>query len=262
MKNKLILLAVGLIMIGTQTTQPQQNNDLEMQHKDAKIWVAGHNGLVGSAIMKKLHALGYTNIITRSYTELDLRNQHAVETFFAQEKPEYIFLAAARVGGVLANSTYPADFGYDNMMIQANVIHAAYKYNTKKLLFLGSSCIYPRNCPQPIKEEYLLSSQLEETNELYAIAKIAGIKLCQAYNRQHGTNFISCMPTNLYGPNDNFDLHNSHVLPALLRKMHTAKINNKKEVVVWGTGTPYREFLHVDDLADAFIFLMQQLSWQ
>lgn len=257
MKNKILLFAVGIIMLATQNIHSQQNNLVEMKNKDAKIWVAGHNGLVGSALIRKLNKLGYTNIITRSHTELDLRNQQAVDNFFAQEKPEYIFLAAAKVGGIVANSTYPADFGYDNMMIQANVIHAAYKYKTKKLLFLGSSCIYPRNCPQPIKEEYLLSSQLEKTNELYAIAKIAGIKLCQAYNQQHGTNFIACMPTNLYGPHDNFDLNSSHVLPALLRKMHAAKVEGKKEVIVWGTGTPYREFLHVDDLADAIIFLMQ-----
>lgn len=223
---------------------------------DAKIYVAGHNGLVGSAIVRCLNQAGYTNIVTRSARELDLRNQQAVKLFFAQEKPAYVFLAAAKVGGIKANMDYKAEFIYDNLMIEANVIHAAYKNGVKKLLFLGSSCIYPRNCPQPIREEYLLTGALEKTNDAYAIAKIAGIMMCQAYHEQYGANFISCMPTNLYGPNDNFDLASSHVLPALISKFYTAKLEGKKEVVVWGTGTPYREFLYVDDLADAVLFLM------
>ena len=222
----------------------------------AKIYVAGHRGLVGSAIVRALQAAGHANIITRTHEELDLRDQVAVNHFFMQEKPDYVFLAAAKVGGILANNTYPADFIYDNLMIELNVIHAAYNNKVKKLLLLGSSCIYPRNCPQPIKEEYLLTDVLEKTNEPYAIAKIAGIKLCESYNRQHDTQFISCMPTNLYGPRDNFDLHNSHVIPALIRKFVHAKEHDEASVTLWGSGTPYREFLHVDDLADACLFLM------
>jgi len=224
---------------------------------DAKIYVAGHNGLVGSAIMRKLHADGFNTIITRSTHELDLRNQQAVNNFFAQQKPEYVFLAAAKVGGIKANMDRPAEFIYDNLAIELNVIHAAYTYGVMKLLFLGSSCIYPRDCLQPIREEYLLSGPLEKTNDAYAIAKIAGIKICQSYNTQYGTKFISCMPTNLYGPHDNFDLQSSHVLPALLAKFDRAKKDNASEVVVWGDGTPRREFLYVDDLADACLFLMR-----
>ncbi len=229
----------------------------ESMDKNAKIYLAGHNGLVGSAIMRELARQGFTNIITKGHTELDLRNQQAVDSFFATEQPEYLFLAAAKVGGIIANRDYPAQFIYDNLMIEANVIHAAYKHGVKKLLFLGSSCIYPRMCAQPIKEEYLLTSALEETNKPYAVAKIAGLTMCQAYNRQYGTNFISCMPTNLYGPHDNFNLETSHVLPALVRKFYEAKKQNKPHVVVWGSGTPYREFLYVDDLANAVIFLME-----
>ena len=225
-------------------------------NKDSKIYVAGHRGLVGSAIMRKLQQEGYTNIITRTHKELDLTNQAQTQEFFKKEKPEYVFLAAAKVGGIHANNTYPADFAYINIMIESNVIKASYDYGVKKLLFLGSSCIYPKLCPQPIKEEYLLTGLLEKTNEAYAIAKIAGLKMCQYFNRQYGTNYISVMPTNLYGPNDNFDLETSHVLPALIRKFHEAKIDNKPYVEVWGTGTPRREFLHVDDLADAVIYLM------
>lgn len=224
--------------------------------KDAKVYVAGHCGLVGSAIMRKLHREDFSNIVVCTFKELDLRDQQATEKFFEKERPEYVFLAAAKVGGILANDTYPADFIYDNLAIELNVIRAAYKYGVKKLLFLGSSCIYPRECPQPMKEEYLLTAPLEKTNEWYAIAKIAGIKLCQAFNKQYGTNFIACMPTNLYGPYDNFDLETSHVLPALLRKIYTAKQNGEKTFEVWGTGTPRREFLHVDDLANALLFLM------
>lgn len=233
---------------------------VHMANRDAKLYVSGHTGLVGSAIVRRLQKLGYSTIVTRSSKDLDLRVQADVDTFFAQEKPEYVFLAAAKVGGIKANEDFPADFIYDNLLIQTNVIHCAYKYGVKKLIFLGSSCIYPRMCPQPIKEEYLLTGELEKTNEQYAIAKIAGIKMCQAYNRQHGTNFIACMPTNIYGPGDNFDLETSHVLPALLRKFYEAKEAGKGEVVVWGTGTPYREFLHVDDLADAIVFLMRHYS--
>ncbi len=227
-----------------------------LMNKDSKIYVAGHRGLVGSAIMRKLQQEGYTNIITRTHKELDLTSQAQTQEFFEKEKPEYVFLAAAKVGGIHANNTYPADFAYINIMIESNVIKASYDYGVKKLLFLGSSCIYPKLCPQPIKEEYLLTGPLEKTNEAYAIAKIAGLKMCQYFNRQYGTNFISVMPTNLYGPNDNFDLETSHVLAALLRKFHEAKINNKPYVEVWGTGTPRREFLHVDDLADAVVYLM------
>ena len=224
--------------------------------KQNKIYVAGHRGLVGSAIVRALQAQGYNNLILRAHKELDLLDQKTITDFFQKEKPEYVFLAAARVGGILANKTYPADFIYQNLQVQNNVIHNSYLHGVRKLLFLGSSCIYPRNCPQPIKEEYLLTGPLEPTNEPYAIAKIAGIKMCQSYNRQYGANFISVMPTNLYGPNDNFDLENSHVLPALIRKFHEAKTNNQKEVVVWGTGAAKREFLHVDDLAEACVFLM------
>jgi len=224
--------------------------------KDAKIYVAGHSGLVGSGIMRKLAQHSYKNIIYRRSQELDLRDQGAVNQFFATEQPEYVFLAAAKVGGILANHKYSAQFIYENIMIEANVIHAAYRYGVKKLLFLGSSCIYPKFAPQPIKEEYLLTGELEPTNETYAIAKIAGIKMCQAYNRQYKTNFISVMPTNLYGPNDNFDLTSSHVLPALIRKFHEAKMNQQSSVEIWGTGKPHREFLYVDDLAEACIFLM------
>lgn len=226
-------------------------------NKDSKIYVAGHRGLVGSAIVRNLQSKGYTNIITRRHSELDLTDQQAVRRFFEEEKPEYVFLAAAKVGGIHANNTYPADFIYNNLMIECNVIKAAHDYNVKKLLFLGSSCIYPKMAPQPIKEEYLLSGYLEPTNEAYAIAKIAGLKMCQYFKKQYGDNFISCMPTNLYGPNDNFDLQNSHVLPALIRKFHEAKVENKPYVEVWGTGTPRREFLYVDDMADACVFLME-----
>jgi GDP-L-fucose synthase len=224
--------------------------------KGAKIYVAGHTGLVGSAVMRALQARGYSNLVTRTYEQLDLRHQGAVDSFFAHEKPEYVFLAAAKVGGILANITYPASFLYDNVMIALNIIDAAYRHGVTKLLFLGSSCIYPRNCEQPIKEEYLLTSALEETNEAYAVAKITGLKMCQAYNRQYGTRFIACMPTNLYGPHDNFDETHSHVLPALMRKIYTAHRLGYPTVVLWGTGTPQREFLYVDDLADALLFLM------
>ena len=224
---------------------------------DAKIYVAGHRGLVGSAIVRNLEDKGYKNIIYRTHKELDLTNQEAVRIFFEQEKPEYVFLAAAKVGGIHANNTYPADFIYENLMIQNNVIKAAHDFEVKKLLFLGSTCIYPKMAPQPIKEEYLLTGSLEETNEAYAVAKIAGLEMCKFFKRQYGDNFISCMPTNLYGPNDNFDLKNSHVLPALIRKFHEAKVNNSEAVEVWGTGTPLREFLYVDDMADACVFLME-----
>ena len=225
-----------------------------------KIYIAGHQGLVGSALVRKLTEQGYNNLILKTRQELDLLDSLAVANFFKTERPEYVFLAAAKVGGILANNDFPADFIYQNLQIQNNIIHNAYLNKVTKLLFLGSSCIYPKNCPQPIKEEYLLSGQLEPTNEPYAIAKISGIKMCQSYNRQYGTNFISVMPTNLYGTNDNFDLNSSHVLPALLRKFHEAKINNTKEVVIWGTGAPKREFLHVDDLAEACIFLMENYN--
>ncbi len=224
--------------------------------KNAKIYVAGHKGLVGSAIVRQLEYEGYTNILVATSNELDLRNQAAVNAFFEKEKPEYVFLAAAKVGGIQANIDYPAQFIYNNITIEANVIHASYVHGVKKLLFLGSSCIYPRNCPQPIKEEYLLTSELEKSNEPYAIAKIAGLKMCEAYNREYGTHFIACMPTNLYGENDNFNLHTSHVLPALIAKMERAKKEHADKVVVWGSGAPYREFLYVDDLASATLFLM------
>lgn len=226
----------------------------------AKIYVAGHTGLVGSAIMRALNRNGYTHICTREIGQLDLRNQKAVHEFFEQEKPEYVFLAAAKVGGIHANNTYPAEFIYDNLMIESNIIHAAYVHKAKKLLFLGSSCIYPKMSPQPIKEEYLLTGLLEPTNEAYAIAKIAGLEMCKFYRRQYGCDFISAMPTNLYGINDNFDLNTSHVLPALIRKFHEAKVNQQDEVVLWGTGKPLREFLFVDDLADALVFLMNHYS--
>lgn len=225
-----------------------------------KIYVAGHKGMVGSAIVRKLREKKFENLLLRSSSELDLRNQLAVSDFFEHEKPDYVFLAAGKVGGILANSTYSAEFIYDNLMIQSNVIHAAYQNNAKKLMFLGSSCIYPKLAPQPLKEESLLSGKLEPSNEWYAIAKIAGIKMCDAYRGQYGCNFISVMPTNLYGPNDNYDLNKSHVLPALLRKFHEAKINNLPSVVIWGTGTPRREFLHADDLADACFFLMKNYN--
>ncbi|MGB0166333.1 MAG: GDP-L-fucose synthase [Luteibaculum sp.] len=226
-------------------------------NKSAKIYVAGHRGMVGSAIVRKLKSEGYQNIVYRSSKDLDLRNQAAVQGFFAAERPEYVFLAAAKVGGIVANNTYRADFIYDNLLIAANIIHAAHEFNTEKLLFLGSSCIYPKMAPQPLKEEYLLTAELEPTNEPYAIAKIAGIKLCEEYRNQYGRNFISAMPTNLYGPNDNYHPKNSHVLPALIRKFHEAKINQEPSVTIWGTGSPKREFLHVDDLAEACLFLME-----
>jgi GDP-L-fucose synthase len=223
---------------------------------DSRIYLAGHRGLVGSSILRRLKAEGYQNIITRKSDELDLRDQESVSTFFADEKPEYIILAAARVGGILANSSFPAEFIYDNLMIQTNVFHQSYLHKAIKLLFLGSTCIYPKNSPNPLKEEYLLTGKLEPTNEFYAVAKIAGIKMCQAYNRQYHTNYISVMPTNLYGPGDNFDLETSHVIPALIRKFHEGKESNKKYVEVWGTGTPRREFIYIEDLAEACIFLM------
>ncbi len=264
-------------------------------NKNSKIYIAGHRGLVGSALLRNLQAAGYTNIITRSHAELELLNQQAVNDFFAQEKPEYVFLAAAKVGGIMANNIYRADFIYENLQIQNNIIHASYINQVKKLLFLGSSCIYPKNAPQPLKEEYLLTSELEYTNEPYAIAKIAGIKLCESYNIQYGTNYIAVMPTNLYGPNDNFDLESSHVLPAMIRKIYLAKLldennyqaladnlqttqdpeqlkvqlshygisksNETTTLKLWGSGMPYREFLHVDDMADACIFIMNNVDF-
>jgi GDP-L-fucose synthase len=228
--------------------------------KESKIYVAGHNGMVGSAICRTLRQSGYHNLVTRSSSELDLTRQSDVEHFFESERPEFVFLAAAKVGGIQANNTYRAEFLYLNLMIESNVIHSAWKNGTKKLLFLGSSCIYPKYAPQPLAEDSLLTGALEPTNEPYAIAKIAGIKLCEAYRDQYGANFISAMPTNLYGPNDNYDLHNSHVLPALIRKFHEAKINQTPEVELWGSGTPRREFLHVDDLAEACLFLMMHYN--
>lgn len=225
--------------------------------KSAKIYIAGHRGMVGSAIHSRLKADGYSNFITRNSKELDLRNQQAVADFFAKEKPDYVILAAAKVGGIHANNTYRAEFLHDNLMIQNNVIHHSYVNGVKKLMFLGSSCIYPKLAPQPLREDYLLTGPLEYTNEPYAIAKIAGIKMCEAYRDQYGCNFISVMPTNLYGPNDNYDLQNSHVLPALIRKFHTAKMRGESQVQVWGSGNPKREFLHADDLADACVFLME-----
>lgn len=227
-------------------------------NKDARIFVAGHRGLVGSAILRRLQAEGFGNLVVRSSAELDLRNQSDVDRFFGQERPEYVFLAAAKVGGIFANATYPADFIRDNLLIQTNVIDAAYRSGTRKLLFLGSSCIYPKHAPQPIPESCLLTGPLEPTNEWYAIAKIAGLKMCQAYRRQYNFNAISVMPTNLYGPEDNFNLETSHVLPALIRKFHEAKLRKEPYVLVWGTGTPRREFLHVDDFADACLFLMDR----
>lgn len=228
--------------------------------KDSKIYIAGHRGMVGSAIYRRLKKDGFENFVFRTSDELDLRNQQAVADFFAKEKPDYVFLAAAKVGGILANNTYRAEFLYDNLMIQSNVIENSYRQGIKKLLFLGSSCIYPKLAPQPLKEDYLLTGLLEHTNEPYAIAKIAGIKMCDAYRSQYGCNFISVMPTNLYGPNDNYDLKTSHVLPALIRKFHEAKVNNESEVVVWGSGAPRREFLHADDMADACVFLIKNYS--
>lgn len=228
--------------------------------KSAKIYVAGHRGMVGSAIVRKLQEEGYSNLVYRSSNELDLRNQTSVERFFIEEKPDYVFLAAAKVGGILANNSFRADFIYENLMIEANIIHHSYLNQVKKLLFLGSSCIYPKLAPQPLKESYLLSGYLEDTNEPYAIAKIAGIKLCESYRRQHGCDFISAMPTNLYGPNDNYDLSNSHVIPALIRKFINAKERGESHVEIWGSGKPLREFLHVDDLADACFFLMNDYS--
>lgn len=228
--------------------------------RDSKIYIAGHRGLVGSAILRRLQAEGYSNIVLKTHKELDLERQSDVEAFFEMERPEYVFLAAAKVGGIVANKTYPADFIYNNLIIQSNVIRSAYKYGIKKLLFLGSSCIYPKFAPQPMKEEHLLTGKLEPTNEAYAISKIAGIMMCQSFKRQYGTNFISVMPTNLYGPNDNFDLNTSHVLPAMIRKFHDAKMNRQGEVTLWGTGSPRREFLHVDDLADACVFLMNNYN--
>ncbi len=229
-------------------------------NKDSKIYIAGHNGMVGSAILRKLKAEGFSKFILRSSKELDLRNQQATINFFEKEKPEYVFLAAAKVGGIIANNTYRADFLYENLMIQSNVIDSAYRNGVQKLMFLGSSCIYPKMAPQPLKEAYLLTGILEPTNEPYAIAKIAGIKMCDAYRDQYGCNFISVMPTNLYGPNDNYDLKNSHVLPALLRKFHTAKKERSASVEIWGSGAPLREFLHSDDLASACYFLMQKYN--
>lgn len=229
-------------------------------NKEDKIYIAGHRGMVGSAIARKLKKEGFTNIVTRTSKELDLRNQAAVQAFFAAEQPDHVFLAAAKVGGIMANNTYRGEFLYDNLMIQNNVIHSAYLNKVKKLMFLGSSCIYPKLAPQPLKEEYLLTGLLEETNEPYAIAKIAGIKLCDAYRAQYGCNYISVMPTNLYGPNDNYDLNNSHVLPALIRKFHQAKLDGAPDVTIWGTGSPKREFLHANDLADACYFLMQEYN--
>jgi GDP-L-fucose synthase len=227
---------------------------------DSKIFVAGHRGMVGSAIVRRLRSAGFNHLVVRASAELDLRDGAAVRDFFQTEKPEYVFLAAAKVGGIVANNTYRAEFLYDNLMIQSNVIHESYRAGVKKLLFLGSSCIYPKLAPQPLKEEYLLTGLLEPTNEPYAIAKIAGIKMCDAYRSQYGCHFISAMPTNLYGPNDNYDLQTSHVIPALLRKFHEAKAKGSAEVVVWGTGTPLREFMHVDDLADACLFLMERFD--
>ena len=227
---------------------------------DSKLYVAGHNGMVGSAIVRHLTKLGYKDIITLSKSQLNLLDQNSVDKFFREYSPEYVFLAAAKVGGIKANRDMKADFIYENLMIQTNIIKSSYSYDVKKLIFLGSSCIYPKFCNQPIKEEYLMTGELEQTNDAYAIAKIAGIKMCQSYNQQYGTDFISVMPTNLYGPNDNYDLNNSHVLPAMIRKFHEAKLEGKDSVEIWGTGTPKREFLYVDDLADACVFLMNNYS--
>lgn len=230
--------------------------------KDAKIYIAGHRGLVGSAIVKNLECKGYTNLVYKTHNELDLLDLNAVAEFFEKEKPEYVILAAAKVGGIVANDTYRADFIYENLQIQNNIIHQSYVHGVDKLLFLGSTCIYPKNAPQPMKEDSLLTSPLEYTNEPYAIAKIAGIKMCESYNLQYGTNFISVMPTNLYGPNDNFDLETSHVLPALLRKMHEAKLNNASKVEIWGSGKPRREFLYSEDMADACVFLLENRDFK
>jgi len=227
---------------------------------DARVFVAGHSGLVGSAVLRRLEQEGFGNVLTATRDQLDLRDQAAVNYWFRANRPEYVYLVAGTVGGIFANSTRPAEFIYDNMMIHATVVHAAHLFDVKKLLYLGSSCIYPRACPQPMREEYLLSSELEPTNEAYAVAKIAGIKLCQAYRRQYGRDFVSAMPTNLYGPNDNFDLESSHVLPAMIRKFHDAKLEGRDEVVIWGSGSPRREFLHADDLADACLFLMRNFD--
>ena len=229
-------------------------------NKEDKVYIAGHRGMVGSAILRRLEKEGFTNFLLRGSKELDLRSQPAVATFFAENKPDYVFLAAAKVGGIVANNSYRAEFIYDNLMIQNNVIHESYKNKVKKLMFLGSSCIYPKLAPQPLQESSLLTGELEHTNEPYAIAKIAGIKMCDAYRSQYGCNYVSVMPTNLYGPNDNYDLTTSHVLPALIRKFHEAKANNAPEVIIWGSGTSYREFLHVDDLADACYFLMEKYN--
>jgi len=227
-------------------------------NRNSKIYIAGHRGLVGSALVRRLQAKGCTNLVTSTHAELELRDQTAVQAFFAAEKPEYVILAAAKVGGIHANNTYPAEFIHDNLVIQTNVIHSAWQNNVNRLLFLGSSCIYPKNAPQPMTEDCLLTGPLEPTNRPYALAKIAGIEMCWSYNRQYGTRYMAAMPTNLYGPNDNYDLNNSHVLPALIRKMHEAKQCGDKEVVVWGTGTPKREFLYSDDMADACVFLLEQ----
>lgn len=227
---------------------------------ESKIYIAGHNGMVGSAILRKLKKEGFKNIITSTHDQLDLTNQKSVENFFKMTQPEYVFLAAAKVGGIVANNTYPAEFINNNLSIQTNIIHQCHINKVKKLLFLGSSCIYPRDCKQPIKEEYFMTGPLEKTNDAYAIAKIAGVKMCQSYNKQYGSNFISLMPTNLYGEKDNYDLENSHVFPAMIRKFHEAKIKQSKNIMLWGTGSPYREFLHVDDLADACLFLMENYN--
>ena len=229
----------------------------DMMDKTSKIYVAGHRGMVGSAILRRLASAGYTNVITRTHADLDLVDQAATSRFLAEEKPDYIFMAAAKVGGIHANNTYRAEFLYQNLMIETNMVHAAWQAGVQGMLFLGSSCIYPRDCPQPIREDYLLTGPLEQTNEPYAIAKIAGVKLCESYNRQYGTRYASAMPTNLYGLNDSYDLNNSHVLPALIRKTHEAKVRGDKELVVWGSGQPMREFLYVDDMADACVFLME-----
>ena len=253
----------GLGMRRKNKTMKQQLPKMEAtgeMKKDASIYIAGHTGMVGSAIIRRLQQDGYTNFITRTSKELNLIDQHAVADFFASEKPDFVFLAAAKVGGIVANNTFRAQFIYENIMIQSNIIHSSYVNNVKKLMFLGSSCIYPKMAPQPLKEDYLLTGLLEQTNEPYAIAKIAGIKMCDAYRSQYGCNFISVMPTNLYGPNDNYDLNNSHVLPALIRKFHTAKTLNAPSVEIWGTGSPKREFLHVNDLADACFWLMQNYN--
>jgi GDP-L-fucose synthase len=226
--------------------------------KQAKIYVAGHRGMVGSAIVRRLRTMGYANLLVRTHADLDLTSQSAVQQFLSQEKPDYVFLAAARVGGIHANNSYRAEFIYQNLMMEANIAHAAWQAGVQRLLFLGSSCIYPRDCPQPIKEDYLMTGPLEPTNEPYAIAKIAGIKMCESYNRQYGTQYVSTMPTNLYGPNDNYDLDNSHVLPALIRKAHEAKLRGDASYLVWGSGKPMREFLYVDDMADACVFLMER----